>query len=160
MALEIERKFLVTGMFQPHVVGSTKITQSYISTDPERTVRVCIESTKGFLTIKGSPNQTGVSRFEWENEIPINEAEDLLKICEPGTIQKTRFIVPEKTGLNFEVDVFHGDNEGLIIAEIELPTEGYQFVKPSWLGEEVTGDTRYYNSMLVKNPIKNSNNQT
>lgn len=155
MALEIERKFLVAGKFKPHVTSNTRIIQGYLSSNSKLTVRVRIVGNKGFLTIKGSPNQTGISRFEWEKEIPIKEAKDLLEICEPGIISKTRFIVPEKTGLNFEVDVFHGDNEGLIIAEIELPTEDYIFEKPSWLGKEVTGDSRYYNSMLARNPTKN-----
>lgn len=155
MAIEIERKFLVIGSFENYVISSTQIIQGYLSTNPKRNVRIRIAGNKGFLTIKGIPNQTSVSRFEWETEIPITEAKELLEICKPDVLSKTRFIVPEKTGLNFEVDVFHGDNEGLTIAEIELPAEGYKFDKPVWLGKEVTGDSRYYNSMLARNPIKN-----
>lgn len=160
MALEIERKFLTTGKFKQEATSKTRITQGYLSSDSKPTVRVRIAGNKGFLTIKGSPNQTGISRFEWEKEIPVKEAEELLEICKPGIIYKTRFIVPEKTGLIFEVDEFHGDNEGLIIAEIELPTEDYKFDKPCWLGKEVTGEVRYYNSMLVKNPSKNWGSMT
>ncbi len=152
MALEIEKKFLVTGNFKLKATDKTRITQGYLSSDQKRTVRVRITGNKGYLTIKSSLNQTSVSRFEWEKEIPIKDAKELLKICEPGIINKTRFIVPEKTGLKFEVDEFHDDNEGLTIAEIELPTEEYIFEKPVWLGKEVTNDSRYYNSVLINNP--------
>ena len=152
MALEIEKKFLVKGNFKLKATDKTRITQGYLSSDQKRTVRVRITGNKGYLTIKSSLNQTRVSRFEWEKEIPIKDAKELLKICEPGIINKTRFIVPEKTGLKFEVDEFHDDNEGLTIAEIELPTEEYIFEKPVWLGKEVTNDSRYYNSVLINNP--------
>ncbi len=154
MALEIERKFLVTGSFKLKASDKTRITQGYLSSVSERTVRVRVEDNKGFLTIKGIPNQTGVSRYEWEKEIPLKEAQELLNICEPSIIIKTRFIVPEKSGLNFEVDEFHNENEGLTIAEIELSTEDHPFDKPTWLGKEVTGESRYYNSTLAKNPFK------
>ena len=117
-------------------------------------MRVRIKGDKGFITIKGIGSESGASRYEWEKEIPVTEVNELLKICEPGVIDKTRFIVPEKSGLKFEVDEFYGDNEGLTVAEIELPSEDYPFEKPEWLGEEVTGDVRYYNSMLMKNPFK------
>ncbi len=154
MAQEIEKKFLVTGDFKSLATKETRITQGYLSSVPERTVRARLKGKKGFLTIKGIGNSTGASRYEWEREIPVKEAKELLDICEKGVIDKTRFIVPEKSGLKFEVDEFYGDNEGLTVAEIELPTEDHPFEKPSWLGEEVTGDPRYYNSMLMKNPFK------
>ncbi len=154
MANEIERKFLVKGDYKSSVSKQTRIIQGYISSVPERTVRVRVKGKKGFLTIKGIGSASGATRFEWENEIPVAEANELLKICEPGTIDKTRFIVPEQSGLKFEVDEFYGENEGLTMAEIELPSEDHPFGKPDWLGEEVTGDSRYYNSMLMKNPFK------
>ena len=152
MAKEIERKFLVKGDFKPFVNKQTRIVQGYLSSVPERTVRVRIKGDKGFLTIKGIGNVSGASRYEWEKEIPLTETEELLKICEPGVIDKTRFLV--KAGPHtFEVDEFYGENNGLVIAEVELATETESFEKPSWLGEEVTGDTKYYNSMLMKNPF-------
>ena len=154
MAQEIERKFLVKADFRSWVIKETRITQGYLSSVPERTVRARIKGDKGFLTIKGIGSESGASRFEWEREISLEEASSLLEICEPGVIDKTRFIVPEESGLKFEVDEFYGDNEGLIVAEIELPSEDHPFKKPDWLGEEVTGDIRYYNSMLMKNPYK------
>lgn len=154
MAQEIERKFLVKGDFKSEAFKSTRITQGYLSSVPERTVRVRIKGDKGFITIKGIGNESGASRFEWEKEIPVDEVRDLLKICEPGVIDKTRYLV--KNGdLTFEVDEFYGDNDGLTVAEIELPDEDTQFNRPAWLGEEVTGDVRFYNSMLMKNPYKN-----
>jgi len=155
MAQEIERKFLVKGDFKPFVTKSTRITQGYLSSVPERTVRIRIKGEKGFITIKGIGNASGASRFEWEKEISVEEAKSLLELCEPGIIDKTRYIVPEESGLLFEVDEFYGDNDGLTVAEIELPTEDQPFTKPEWLGEEVTGDVKYFNSMLMKNPYKN-----
>jgi adenylate cyclase len=154
MAQEIERKFLVKGDYKSLATKETRITQGYLSSVPERTVRVRIANNKGFLTIKGIGSESGASRFEWEKEISVEEARALLEICEPGVIEKTRFIVPEMTGLIFEIDEFYGDNEGLTIAEIELPSEDHLFEKPDWLGEEVTGDTRYYNAMLMRNPYR------
>jgi len=151
MAQEIERKFLVRGAFQDQVTRSTRIVQGYLSSVPERTVRVRIKGEKGFLTIKGVGNASGASRFEWEREIPAAEAEQLLAICEPGVIDKVRHLVPVGAH-TFEVDEFHGDNEGLVVAEVELGTEDEHFERPAWLGDEVTGDTRYYNSMLMKQP--------
>jgi adenylate cyclase len=152
MGKEIERKFLVKGDFKPFVSKQTRIVQGYLSSIPERTVRVRIKGDKGFLTIKGIGNVSGASRFEWEKELPIGETEDLLKICEPGVIDKTRFLV--KAGAHtFEVDEFYGENKGLVLAEVELQSETESFEKPAWLGEEVTGDTKYYNSMLMKNPF-------
>ncbi|WP_372792429.1 CYTH domain-containing protein [Lutibacter sp.] len=155
MAQEIERKFLVKGDYKNVATNSTKIVQGFISTVPERTVRVRIKGDKGYLTIKGIGNKSGASRYEWEKEIPINEANELMAICEPGVIDKTRFLVPAGNNLVFEVDEFYGDNEGLTVAEIELPSEDTVFEKPSWLGEEVTGQVKYYNSMLMKTPFKN-----
>ena len=155
MAQEIERKFLVQGDFKPLVIKETRITQGYLSSVPERTVRVRIKGDKGFMTIKGIGNESGASRYEWEREISIEDAKELLAICESGVIDKTRFIVKADGDLVFEVDEFYGENEGLTVAEIELPTEGTAFTKPSWLGEQVTGDVKYFNSMLMKNPYKN-----
>jgi len=155
MAQEIEKKFLVKGDFMPLVVKRTRITQGYLSSVPERTVRIRIKGSKGFLTIKGIGNESGASRYEWEKEISIEDAKSLLAICEPGVIDKTRFIVKADGDLVFEVDEFYGENEGLTVAEIELPSEDTEFTKPSWLGEEVTGQVKYYNSMLMKTPFKN-----
>ena len=128
--------------------------QSYLSSVPERTVRIRIKGEKGFLTIKGIGNESGVSRFEWEIEIKKEDIENLMKICEPGIIDKTRNIVEAGNHI-FEVDEFYGDNEGLTLAEVELKSEDEAYEKPEWLGEEVTGDTKYYNAMLMKNPYKN-----
>jgi adenylate cyclase len=152
MAQEIEKKFLVKGDFRPFVVKSTRITQGYLSSVPDRTVRVRIKGELGFITVKGIGNQSGASRYEWEKEIPVEEVNELLKICEPGVIDKVRNLV--KVGDHtWEVDEFFGENEGLIVAEIELSAENDHFEKPAWLGEEVTGDARYYNSMLMKHPF-------
>jgi adenylate cyclase len=152
MGKEIERKFLVKGDFKPFVSKQTRIVQGYLSSVPERTVRVRVKGDKGYITVKGIGNDSGASRFEWEKEVPVNEIDDLLKICEPGVIDKTRYLV--KAGPHtFEVDEFHADNQGLVLAEVELSSEAEAFEKPAWLGEEVTGDTRYYNSMLMKHPF-------
>ena len=150
MGKEIERKFLVTGDFKKHAVESYKIAQGYLSVVPERTVRIRIRDQQGFITIKGIGNASGTTRFEWEKEIPVSEAENLLLLCEPSTIEKIRHIVPANDNLYFEVDEFLGENEGLIIAEIELPNENTKFIKPGWLGEEVTGQMKYYNANLSK----------
>ena len=149
--LEIERKFLVKSDFRPFVVKSVHIVQGYLSLVPERTVRIRIKDDKGFITIKGISSDSGASRFEWEKEIPVEEARELLKICEPGIIDKVRHLV-NADPYTYEVDEFHAENEGLIVAEIELPGEDAVFSKPEWLGEEVTSDKRYYNSMLIKTP--------
>lgn len=151
MAQEIERKFLVKGDFKQDASKETRITQGYLSSVPERTVRVRIKGDKGFITIKGIGSASGASRFEWEKEIPVEEVESLLQLCEPGVIDKTRYLVKSGTH-TFEVDEFYGDNKGLVVAELELKSEDESFVRPAWLGEEVTGDARYYNSMLMKNP--------
>jgi len=153
MATEIERKFLVKGDFKTEVESSQRITQGYLSSIPERTVRVRIKGDQGFITIKGIGSASGASRYEWENEIPVQEVNELLELCEPGVIDKTRYLV--KSGAHtFEVDEFYGDNDGLTVAEVELSSEDEQFDRPGWLGEEVTGDARYYNSMLMKAPFK------
>ncbi|MEZ5012280.1 MAG: CYTH domain-containing protein [Bacteroidales bacterium] len=154
MAQEIERKFLVAGDFKSSAAKKTRITQGYLSSVPERTVRVRIKGDSGFITIKGIGNESGASRYEWEKELPLAEVEELLKICEPGVIDKTRYLVPAGKH-TFEVDEFYGENEGLVVAEVELSAEDEDFVKPGWLGEEVTGDVKYFNSMLMKNPFKN-----
>ncbi len=151
MPQEIERKFLVKGEFKSFSHRQSRIIQGYLSSAPERTVRIRINGEKGFITIKGSSNVSGISRYEWEKEITLTEADELLKICEPGVIDKTRYLVNVGTH-TFEVDEFYGENQGLIVAEIELGAEDESFEKPGWLGEEVTGDIRYFNSMLMKRP--------
>ncbi|MFY8166905.1 MAG: CYTH domain-containing protein [Sediminibacterium sp.] len=152
---EIERKFLVTSTeFLSESVQSNRIVQGYLNSNPERTVRVRIKGNKGFLTIKGKGNESGTTRFEWEKEIEVTEAEQLLLLCEDGVIDKIRYEIPFGMHL-YEVDVFEGDNKGLIIAEIELEDENESFEKPNWLGEEVTGDDRYYNASLSVSSYKN-----
>ncbi len=152
MAQEIERKFLVKGDFKPFSIKATRITQGYLSSVPERAVRVRIKGDKGYITVKGIGNASGASRYEWEKEIPVTEVEELLKLCEPGVIDKTRYLVPAGKH-TFEVDEFYGENQGLVVAEIELASEQESFEKPDWLGDEITGDVRYYNVMLMKNPF-------
>ena len=153
--IEIERKFLVTGDFKPLAVSSSHIAQGYIASGNGRTVRVRIRDDKGFLTIKGPSNQAGLARFEWEKEIPREEAEALMSICEPGIISKTRWLVPADDGRHtWEVDVFEGENEGLVMAEIELRSEDDTFKKPHFIGKEVTGDRRFYNSHMRRYPFK------
>lgn len=153
--LEIERKFLVTSnSYKNEAFSKKRIIQGYLSSNPERTVRVRIKENKAYLTIKGSSNASGMSRFEWEKEITVDEAKKLLLLCEKGVIDKTRFEV--KVGSHiYEIDEFYGENDGLEMAEIELQSETETFEKPEWLGEEVTNDKRYYNSYLSKNPYKN-----
>ena len=154
MNIETERKFLVKDEgFKAQAVENHRIRQGYIAHDGGRTVRVRLWDEKGVLTIKGPAMGAGVSRYEWEKEISREEAEDLFILCKPGMVDKTRWIIP--AGLRkFEVDEFHGENEGLVMAEIELGSEDEVFERPSWLGEEVTGDKRYYNSYLARNPFK------
>jgi CYTH domain-containing protein len=152
--IEIERKFLVTSeIFKKAATSEQLIKQGFLNTDKERTVRVRLYGNKGFLTVKGKSNESGASRFEWEIEILSSEANALLNICEEGTIVKTRYVIPVGKHL-FEVDEFHGDNQGLILAEVELNSEEEHFEKPDWLGKEVTGEINYYNSQLSKNPFK------
>ena len=153
--LEIERKFLVTSeAFKTLAFAKNHIAQGYLNSHPERTVRIRIKGESGFLTIKGKGNETGMSRFEWETEISLMEAKPLLALCEKGIIEKVRYEVASGKHV-FEVDVFSGDNEGLIVAEIELSSETEVFEKPEWIGIEVTNDTRYYNAALSQNPFKN-----
>lgn len=154
MAQEIERKFLVIDdRFKSLAFGQSRIVQGYICSERGRTVRVRIRDEKGFLTIKGPSNASGTSRYEWERELPLEEAEELMRLCEPGVIDKTRYLIRSGEHI-FEVDEFYGENEGLVIAEVELQSEDEPFVKPGFIGEEVTGDRRYYNSQLMKKPYK------
>ncbi len=153
MPREIERKFLVTGPFRDGSVAHSRIVQGYLSSVPERTVRVRIQGDKGALTIKGIGNASGASRYEWECELPVAEAEELLALCEPGVIDKVRWLVPAGAH-TFEVDEFHGENEGLVVAEVELASEDEPFARPAWLGAEVTGDPRYFNAMLMQRPFR------
>jgi len=151
---EIERKFLVNSeAFKSEAHKRTRIVQGFLNTHPERTVRIRIQGNDGFITVKGKSNKSGLSRFEWEKQISQAEAEELLHLCEPGIIEKTRYEIYSDNH-TFEVDDFMGENEGLIIAEIELQSETESFQKPDWLGKEVTGDVKYYNSNLSKNPFK------
>ncbi|MEZ4797062.1 MAG: CYTH domain-containing protein [Flavobacteriaceae bacterium] len=151
--IEIERKFLVKShVFREEAIKKSRIIQGFLNRDPERTVRVRLKDDKGMLTVKGLSSNDGLSRFEWEKEISKNDAKALLEFCEKGVIDKLRYEV--KIGSHiFEVDEFFGDNEGLIIAEVELQTEDETFTKPNWLGEEVTGQIKYYNSQLSKQPF-------
>ncbi|MFC6861377.1 CYTH domain-containing protein [Zunongwangia atlantica] len=152
--VEIERKFLVKSkFFKEESYQNNRIKQGFLNTNPQRTVRIRIKDETAFLTVKGKNNEAGLSRFEWEKEIDKMEAEALLNLCEPGMIDKTRFLVKSGSHI-FEVDEFYGENEGLIVAEVELETEDEVFEKPDWLGQEVTGDPKYYNSQLSKNPYK------
>ena len=192
MHIETERKFLVKDLsFKDLAVTSYEIRQGYIAHDGGNTVRVRIRDKQGFLTIKG-PSVDGISRHEWEREIPLEDAQELFLLCRGGSIAKTRYLVPEggipsetcgrpwphewegpaaegggrdeakrrvsegipSSGKYFEVDVFYGDNEGLVMAEIELASPDEAFERPAWLGREVTGDRRFYNSHLLKNPYK------
>ncbi|WP_037318123.1 CYTH domain-containing protein [Salegentibacter sp. Hel_I_6] len=152
---EIERKFLVISeVFKKQAFKNFRIKQGFLNTDPERTVRLRITGKKAFLTIKGKSSKSGLTRFEWEKEIDTKEAETLFELCEPGIIEKTRYLV--KSGnFVFEIDEFYGENEGLTVAEIELNNETDTFLKPEWLGEEVTGQIKYYNSQLSINPFVN-----
>ena len=152
--VEIERKFLVTNQdFITQSNASFRIVQGYLNSNPERTVRVRIKGDKGFITIKGKGNESGLTRFEWEKEIAVSDAEALLQLCEKGVIDKTRYNVQFENHL-FEVDVFFGENEGLIVAEIELQSENETFSKPDWLGKEVTSEEKYYNAYLSQHPFK------
>lgn len=153
MATEIERKFLVeSAQFKTESTKLLRITQGYLSSNPERTVRIRLKGDKGYITVKGASSSNGLSRYEWEKEIPASEARELLILCEPGIIDKMRYEVNTGTHI-FEVDEFLGDNSGLIMAEVELASEDEKFEKPSWIGTEVTGDSRYYNSYLSKKPF-------
>ncbi len=150
--VEIERKFLVRNQeYREEAATSFEMVQAFLSTDPDRTVRVRKIGEQGWITIKGRTGAGGTTREEWEYAIPGEEATGLLEICLPGAIHKTRFTVPFGSHV-FEVDEFHGDNQGLILAEVELQAADESFQKPSWLGKEVTGSPEYYNSQLSIKP--------
>ncbi|MCM4154911.1 CYTH domain-containing protein [Gramella sp. AN32] len=152
--IEIERKFLVENEdYKKLAVKKTYFVQAYLNTHPERTTRIRIAGDKAFITIKGKSSASGLSRFEWEKEIPVEDAKELLELCEPGAIEKYRYIIPLEE-LFYEVDEFLGNLKGLTIAEIELKKEDDSFKKFDWLGKEVTGDPDYYNSNLIKRSIK------
>ncbi len=151
--LEIERKFLVRSKaYREQATSTERMVQGFLNTHPDRTVRVRVKDNRGYLAVKGASNATGTTRFEWEIEISSSEATNLIDLCEGIILEKIRYRVP--FGLHtYEVDEFLGENNGLIIAELELQHEDEVFDKPSWLGEEVTGDTKYYNSQLSKKPF-------
>ncbi len=153
--VEIERKFLVTSTkYKTEAFASERIVQGYLCTDPERTVRVRIKGNNAFITIKGASNESGTTRIEVEEKITVEKAHTLLKICLPGTIDKTRYLITRGPH-TWEVDEFYGDNDGLTVAEIELSYEDESFEKPDWVGKEVTGNAAYYNSQLSTHPFKN-----
>ncbi|MFS4454526.1 CYTH domain-containing protein [Maribacter sp. 2304DJ31-5] len=155
--IEIERKFLVkSNKYKPESTSQSEIVQGFLSTHPERTVRVRIKGKSGFITVKGKSNTSGTSRFEWEREIDIDEARVLLALCEKPILEKKRYLVPVGNHL-FEVDEFYGANKGLIVAEVELGSENEPFEQPEWLGREVTGDVKYYNSQLTIKPYNTWN---
>ncbi|WP_298878320.1 CYTH domain-containing protein [uncultured Polaribacter sp.] len=155
MSIEIERKFLVkNNNYKKESYAKKYIKQGFLNSDKNRVVRIRIADDKAFITIKGVSNLSGTTRFEWEKEIKKGDAEDLLLLCEPTIIEKTRYLIKADNHI-FEVDEFYGDNAGLTVAEIELDTENESFEKPHWLGKEVTGDVKYYNSSISKNPFKN-----
>ncbi|MBQ8991646.1 MAG: CYTH domain-containing protein [Prevotella sp.] len=157
--LEIERKFLVRNDdYKRHAFNSSRICQGYICSGHGRTVRVRIRDDRGYLTIKGPSDAAGLSRYEFEKEITLDEARQLMQLCEPGAIDKTRYLV--RSGAHtFEVDEFYGDNAGLVIAEVELQSEDESFEKPDFIGREVTGDRRFYNAHLTKRPYSVWNEQ-
>lgn len=151
MNYEIERKFLVTGNYKSEAFAQYRIAQGYLSSVPERVVRIRVQDNTAYITIKSTVSDTEFTRYEWEREIPLKDAEDMLKFCEKEIIEKTRYLI--KVGKHvFEVDEFYGSNQGLVMAEVELTSEDEVFERPSWLGEEVTSDDRYFNSMLVNHP--------
>lgn len=149
MATETERKFLVKGEFIHLAVRKLNIIQFYLLADPGRTIRIRISDSEAFLTIKSKPVKNSITRLEWEFPIPVDSANEMMQVALPGKVVKTRYLVPFGKQM-FEVDVFHGNNEGLIIAEIELDSEDQHVERPEWLGEEVTGIPSYYNSNLIK----------
>jgi adenylate cyclase len=149
MATETERKFLVNGEFRHLAIKEIIIKQFYLSIDPDKTIRIRITDEKAFITIKGQSKGKSISRSEWEFTVPVKDAEEMSALCLPGRIEKTRYLIPAGKH-TFEVDVFHGKNEGLVIAEIELSSEDESFERPAWLGEEVTGNPAYYNANLIK----------
>lgn len=153
MAIEIERKFLVNSTdYRQMAASKSRIRQGYICRESGRTVRIRIRDGRGFLTIKG-PSTNGMARFEFEKEISLSDAEQLFELCQPGVIDKTRYLVNMPDGHVFEVDEFYGENDGLVIAEVELSSEDEPFEIPPFVDREVTGDRRYYNSHLTANPF-------
>lgn len=155
MAQEIERKFLVKGDgYKAVAFDHSRITQGYIVSGGGRSVRVRIRGDRGYLTIKGASNDGGLSRYEFETEVPLEDAREMMTLCEPGVIDKTRWLVKAADGHVFEVDEFYGDNEGLVMAEVELQSADEAFEKPDFIGKEVTGDRRFYNSHLRRYPFK------
>lgn len=149
---EIERKFLVKDdSFISQALQKNHIMQGYLNSDPQRTVRIRVKNALGFITIKGKSDSSGTTRFEWEKQIPLEEAKALMLLCEEYIIDKTRYEVEYGKHI-FEIDVFHGDNKGLIIAEVELKHAQEVFEKPLWLAKEVTGQIQYYNSYIAKKP--------
>jgi CYTH domain-containing protein len=154
MGIEIERKFLVKDRSIVASMAGTSMRQGYLSVDPERTVRVRIAGVRAFVTIKGAPSDSGASRSEYEYAIPVPEADELLdRLALRPLIEKTRYRVTVGR-LVWEVDVFGGDNDGLVVAEVELPSEATALTLPDWIGDEVTGDPRYYNASLVRHPYR------
>ncbi len=153
MAIEIERKFLVDGDYKALAASHTRIVQGYICSERGRTVRVRLRDELSYLTIKGPSLDGGLSRYEFEKEITRDEALSLLRLCEPGIIDKVRWLVPFG-GHTFEVDEFFGENEGLVVAEVELQQADETFERPTFLGPEVTGERRYYNAQLRVRPYK------
>ncbi len=154
MAQEIERKFLVLDdSFKHEAFSNSHIQQGYICSERGRTVRIRIRDERAYITIKGPSLNGGLSRYEFEQEIPLDDARQLMTLCDPGIIDKTRWLV--KSGRHtFEVDEFFGENEGLVMAEVELASEDESYEKPAFIGQEVTGDRRYYNSQLRRNPYR------
>lgn len=153
MAFEIERKFLViSNEYKQVAYKKSYIKQGFLSSVKERVVRVRIKDETGYLTIKGASNKSGTTRFEWEKKIDLKEAHDLLNLCEEGIIEKYRYLIKANNHI-FEVDEFLGENKNLVIAEIELDNENENYLTPNWLGKEVTGVTKYYNSNLSKLPF-------
>jgi len=150
MGTEIERKFLVRDVSVVNYAQAIPYRQGYLSTVPARTVRIRIAGDHAYITIKGT--NTGASRAEFEYEIPLDDARELLPMCEPPLIEKTRYRI-EHAGLTWELDVFEGENAGLVVAEVELPAADTPVDMPAWVGEEVTGDPRYYNANLVARPF-------
>lgn len=151
MHFEIERKFLVTGEYKHLAVSHTDIEQGYFDSAPGRTIRVRIRDDRAYLTIKGPSEDGGLSRYEFETEVSLEDGRQLMKLCKPGRIQKTRWLVPNGKH-TVEVDEFHGENEGLVFAEIELASEDEEYIRPGFLGKEVTGDKRFYNKYLMTHP--------
>ena len=155
MSVEIERKFLVKNDdYKKESYAKKYIKQGYLNSDKNRTVRIRIADEKAFITIKGKSNAAGTTRFEWEKEINKEEAENLFLLCEPSIIEKIRYLVTVDKH-TFEVDEFYGENQNLVVAEVELNFEKEVFTKPAWLDKEVTGEIRYYNSSISKHPFKN-----